>query len=153
MKAAAQCVAFLVAGALCGVVGAAGRPGCGRGSHSVGFVTPMLGAGALALRGASRTPPARSGAVGACMMFPDHAGDFKAGDKVRVVSDDVVFFHVKPAEFPDGYTVPKGAEGVVFKVATEDRQGRAVSANRPLIIKFEDPKFQAHFEACELEKL
>jgi len=141
-----------VAGALCGVVDAAGRPGGERATPRVGFVTPVHARGAVVLRGMSRNPPERSGAMGACMMFPDHAGDFKEGDKVKVVTDDVVLFHVQPKDHPDGYTVPKGSEGIVNKVATEDRQGRAVSANRPLIVKFENPKFMAHFEACELEK-
>eukprot|EP00284_Hemiselmis_tepida_P017096 CAMPEP_0174940490 /NCGR_PEP_ID=MMETSP1355-20121228/69287_1 /TAXON_ID=464990 /ORGANISM="Hemiselmis tepida, Strain CCMP443" /LENGTH=153 /DNA_ID=CAMNT_0016187545 /DNA_START=40 /DNA_END=501 /DNA_ORIENTATION=+ len=152
MKVAAQaCLAFLVAGALCGVAGAVGRPGGERAPHRMGFVTPML-LGGLRLRGFGRPPPPRSGAAAACMMFPDHCGDFKEGDKVKVTAEGVVLFHVQPKEHPDGFKVPKGAEGVVAKLATEDKQGRPVSTNRPLIVKFENPKFQAHFEANELEK-
>lgn len=45
------------------------------------------------------------------MMMPDHIGDFKVGDKVKIKEGNVVFWHVKPKDYPDGFTCPKGMEG------------------------------------------
>lgn len=87
------------------------------------------------------------------MAIPDVVGDFKEGDSVEVVGKDVIFFHVKPKEYPDGYTVPKGLKGTVKALVTTDaKTGKEVSPNRPLLVQFTEPKFMAHFEAKELKK-
>lgn len=87
------------------------------------------------------------------MGMPDVAGDFKVGDSVEVVGKEVVFFHVKPKDYPDGYTVPEGLKGTVKALVTTDtKSGKEVSPNRPLLVTFTEPKFMAHFEAKELKK-
>ena len=87
------------------------------------------------------------------MSMPDQVGDFKAGDKVAVVAKDVVMFHVKPKDYPDGYTIPEGSQGTIKSIANVDpKSGKEVSPNRPLLVTFDDPKFMAHFEARELKK-
>lgn len=85
-------------------------------------------------------------------LAEDNAGDFKAGDRVRVSHDSITLFVLK--DYPDGYSVPKGLEGEVIKVITVDpKSGKLVSPNRPILVKFESPKFQAHFESRELDKM
>lgn len=69
------------------------------------------------------------------------------GDRVRVI-ESVKLYHIpnhqgKPTEI-------QGLEGTVFKIVTE-WQGRPVSANFPILVKFEDPKFRAHLQEHELE--
>jgi Ferredoxin thioredoxin reductase variable alpha chain len=71
----------------------------------------------------------------------------KVGDRVRVI-EDIVVYHI-----PGGKGQPveiKGHEGLIEKIVTEWR-GRPVSANFPLLIKFEDPKFRAHLQEHEVE--
>ncbi len=85
------------------------------------------------------------------MVVSELIGDFNVGDRVRVIQNSITLFTVK--DHPDGYQVPKGAEGEIVKVITVDvKSGKPVSPNRPLLVKFNNPKFQAHFEARELEK-
>jgi hypothetical protein len=69
------------------------------------------------------------------------------GDRVRIVGS-VKVYHIpahkgKPTEI-------QGLEGTVDKLVTE-WQGRPVSANFPVLVKFEDPKFRAHMQEHELE--
>lgn len=69
------------------------------------------------------------------------------GDRVRV-TESVKLYHIpthkgKPTEI-------QGLEGTVLKIVTE-WQGRPVSANFPVLVKFEDPKFRAHLQEHELE--
>ena len=105
----------------------------------------------LSLRLPSKLCHFRSGSLGASMVLSDLISDFNVGDRVRVAQSSIVLFTVK--DHPDGYSVPKGAEGQIVKVITKDlKSGKPVSPNRPLLVKFENPKFQAHFEARELEK-
>jgi hypothetical protein len=86
------------------------------------------------------------------MVVSDLIGDFSVGDRVKVAQESIVLFTVK--DYPDGYPVPKGAEGQILKVITADpKSGKPVSPNRPLLVKFDNPKFQAHFEARELERI
>jgi hypothetical protein len=85
------------------------------------------------------------------MVVSELIGDFSVGDRVRVTQNSITLFTVK--DHPDGYQVPKGTEGEIVKVITIDvKSGKPVSPNRPLLVKFNNPKFQAHFEARELEK-
>lgn len=97
--------------------------------------------------------PRRQGAA-LRMSMGNLAGDFQPGDKVAVKSKAVlIMYHVKPKEYPDGYTVPQGLKGTVKSLANiEPKSGKEVSPNRPVLVTFEDPKFMAHFEAKELEK-
>ncbi len=71
----------------------------------------------------------------------------KVGDRVRVI-EAIVVYHIaggkgQPVEI-------QGYEGSIDKIVTEWR-GRPVSANFPLLVKFENPKFRAHLQEHELE--
>jgi hypothetical protein len=71
----------------------------------------------------------------------------KVGDRVRII-ESVKVYHIpahkgKPTEI-------RGYEGVIDKVITE-WQGRPVSANFPLLVKFDEPKFRAHLQENEVE--
>ena len=70
----------------------------------------------------------------------------KVGDRVRVKESIVVYHHPQSKQQP--FDV-KGMEGEVTKIITE-WQGRPVSANFPVMVKFEK-KFKAHFVEEELE--
>ncbi len=69
------------------------------------------------------------------------------GDRVRVVGS-VKVYHI-PAQKGKPMEI-QGLEGTVNKLVTE-WQGRPVSANFPVLVKFEDPKFRAHLQEHELE--
>jgi len=58
-------------------------------------------------------------------------------------------YHI--AKMKEGVDI-KGYEGEVVKVILE-RNGKELSLNRPVQVKFTDPKFVGHFEEEELEKL
>ena len=62
---------------------------------------------------------------------------FNVGDRVRVVSDAVVYHH------------PKHKAGLAS--VARDGSGAALSANRPVVVQFEEPRLTAHFEEGELE--
>lgn len=70
----------------------------------------------------------------------------KVGDRVRVKDSVLVYHHPenrgKPFEI-------KGSEGEVIGIATQ-WQGRPVSANFPIVVKF-SKKFKAHLRESELE--
>ncbi len=69
------------------------------------------------------------------------------GDRVRI-TESVVVYHI-----PGGKGQPveiKGYEGLIDKIVTEWR-GRPVSANFPILVKFENPKFRAHLQEHEVE--
>lgn len=68
------------------------------------------------------------------------------GDRVRVSESVIVYHHPQNKNQPFD-TV--GQEGEVTAIVTE-WQGRPVSANLPVVVKFEK-KFQAHFREDELE--
>lgn len=71
----------------------------------------------------------------------------KVGDRVRVTESVVVYHH--PAHKKEPFDI-KGLEGEVAAIVTE-WQGRPVSANFPVLVKFEK-RFRAHLreEECEL---
>lgn len=75
--------------------------------------------------------------------------ELHAGDKVRV-SKSVRMYHV-PKSGKDGVDV-KGMEGEVLAVVLE-KDGVPLSFNRPVRVKFTDPKFTGHFEETELETI
>lgn len=70
----------------------------------------------------------------------------KVGDHVCVKESVIVYHHPEHRNQP--FDV-KGQEGEVIAVI-EDWQGRPVSANLPVQVKF-DKKFRAHFRKDELE--
>ncbi|NES84715.1 MAG: ferredoxin--nitrite reductase [Moorea sp. SIO2B7] len=70
----------------------------------------------------------------------------KIGDRVRVITSVVVYHH--PEHKKDPFDI-KDMEGEVIDIVT-NWQGRPVSANLPVFVKF-DKKFKAHFREDEVE--
>jgi Ferredoxin thioredoxin reductase variable alpha chain len=71
----------------------------------------------------------------------------QVGDRVRVSTSVVIYHHPKHrGEATDIIN----EEGTIDKLATEWK-GRAVSANFPLVVKFDNNKLRAHLRADELE--
>ena len=70
----------------------------------------------------------------------------KVGDRVRVKESVVVYHH--PDHRNQGFDI-QGQEGEVIAIVKE-WQGRPVSANLPVQVKF-DKKFRAHLHEAELE--
>jgi Ferredoxin thioredoxin reductase variable alpha chain len=71
----------------------------------------------------------------------------QVGDRVRVSTSVVIYHHPKHrGEATDIIN----EEGTIDKLATEWK-GRPVSANFPLVIKFDKDKLRAHLRADELE--
>jgi len=72
----------------------------------------------------------------------------KVGDRVRVAKSVVVYTH--PQHKKTAFDI-KGMEGEVQQIVTE-HQGRPVSANLPILVKFDTEKrFSAHLREDELE--
>ena len=55
-------------------------------------------------------------------------------------------------KFKKGFEV-HGREGTVKTLILASKDGVEVSANRPVLVQFAEPKFMAHFEFGEVEKL
>lgn len=70
----------------------------------------------------------------------------KKGDRVRVTKSVIVYHHPKQRQKPFDI---KDFEGEVIEVM-EDWQGRPISPNLPILVKFEK-KFKAHLRQEELE--
>ncbi|HCF30079.1 MAG TPA: ferredoxin--nitrite reductase [Cyanobacteria bacterium UBA11049] len=70
----------------------------------------------------------------------------KAGDRIRVKESVIVYHHPENRNQPFDI---KGLEGEVIGVVTE-WQGRPVSANLPIYVKF-SKRFKAHLRENELE--
>ena len=71
----------------------------------------------------------------------------QVGDRVRVSTSVVIYHHPKHR----GVALDiKDREGSIDKIATEWK-GRPVSANFPLVVKFDEDKLKAHMRADELE--
>jgi len=70
----------------------------------------------------------------------------KVGDRVRVIQSTTVYHH--PANRGKPFDI-KDMEGDVIAIVTQ-WQGRPVSANLPIQVKF-DKKFRAHLRENELE--
>lgn len=68
------------------------------------------------------------------------------GDRVRVVTSVVVYHH--PEHKKQAFDL-QGMEGEILEIMKE-WQGRPISANLPVLVKF-NPKFRAHFRENELE--
>ncbi|MEB3310196.1 MAG: ferredoxin-thioredoxin reductase variable chain [Snowella sp.] len=72
----------------------------------------------------------------------------KVGDRVRVKTSIIVYHH------PDHRQQPfdiHGMEGEIIAILN-DWQGRPISANLPILVKFTKP-FRGHFREDELEIL
>lgn len=72
----------------------------------------------------------------------------KVGSRVRVIQSVIVYTHPQHRNKPFDI---KGMEGEVTEIIKE-WHGRPVSANLPVLVKF-DKKFKAHFREAELEPL
>ena len=72
----------------------------------------------------------------------------KAGDCIRIKESVIVYHHPEHRSQPFDI---KGLEGEVIGVVTE-WQGRPVSANLPIYVKF-SKRFKAHLRENELELL
>ena len=70
----------------------------------------------------------------------------KAGDRIRIKESVIVYHHPENRNQPFDI---KGLEGEVISVVTE-WQGRPVSANLPIYVKF-SKRFKAHLRENELE--
>lgn len=70
----------------------------------------------------------------------------KTGDRVRVRESVIVYHHPKHKKQPFDL---KGMEGEIIEIVT-NWQGRPVSANLPVLVKFEK-RFRAHFRDDEVE--
>jgi Ferredoxin thioredoxin reductase variable alpha chain len=71
----------------------------------------------------------------------------QVGDRIRVKTSVVIYHH--PKHRGVGVDI-QNQEGTIDKIATEWK-GRPVSANFPLIIKFDNDKLRAHLRVDELE--
>jgi hypothetical protein len=72
----------------------------------------------------------------------------KVGDRVRVQNSVVIYHHPEHRNQPFDM---QGQEGEVVGIMKE-WQGRPVSANLPVLVKFMN-KLKAHFQEVELEVL
>ncbi|MFB2833909.1 ferredoxin-thioredoxin reductase variable chain [Floridanema evergladense] len=70
----------------------------------------------------------------------------KIGDRIRVKQSVIVYHH--PQHKGEAFDI-KGLEGEIVAIIHE-WQGRPVSANLPIQVKF-DKKFKAHFRENEVE--
>jgi Ferredoxin thioredoxin reductase variable alpha chain len=71
----------------------------------------------------------------------------QVGDRVRVNTSVIIYHHPKHR----GQAVDiQNFEGTIDKIATEWK-GRPVSANFPLVVKFDLDKLRAHMRSEELE--
>ncbi|MDZ7957937.1 MAG: ferredoxin-thioredoxin reductase variable chain [Aulosira sp. DedQUE10] len=70
----------------------------------------------------------------------------KVGDRVRVKESVVVYHH--PEHRSQAFDL-QGSEGEIAAIVTQ-WQGRPVSANLPILVKF-SKKFKAHLRENELE--
>jgi hypothetical protein len=71
----------------------------------------------------------------------------QAGDRVRVKTSVIIYHHPKHR----GRAVDiLNQEGTIDKIATEWK-GRPISANFPLVVKFDNDKLRAHLREDELE--
>ena len=71
------------------------------------------------------------------------------GDRIRVKETVIVYHYPKSRNKPFDL---KGMEGEIVGIATQDPQGTYITANLPLIVKFEG-KFRAHLKEEEVEAL
>jgi hypothetical protein len=73
----------------------------------------------------------------------------QVGDRVRVSTSVIVYHH--PKHRGVAFDI-QNQEGIIDKIATEWK-GRPISANFPLVVKFDNDKLRAHLRADELEKI
>jgi hypothetical protein len=73
----------------------------------------------------------------------------QVGDRVRVSTSVVIYHH--PKHRGEAIDIIS-QEGTIAKLAT-DWKGRPVSANFPLVVKFDNDKLRAHLREDELEAI
>ena len=93
----------------------------------------------------SRRPLVFSASSSTLPECDDHVGSFTVGDRVRVIESNVVLWH-RPAFRKEGFN-PRGLVGTVVRVRNEQR----LTVTKPLVVKFNEPPFSAHFSSDELE--
>lgn len=101
----------------------------------------FVGAAPLPLSRAPATP------VGprCCTEAPSK---YSVGDKVRVAVSPMVFYSVSGAvNQPTDIT---GCTGTIAKII-DKVNGFAISATKPVVVKFSEPRFMGHFDDDELE--
>ncbi|KAJ8902925.1 hypothetical protein NDN08_006243 [Rhodosorus marinus] len=82
-----------------------------------------------------------------CLCMGSATPQFESGVKVRVKSS-VIMYHL-PSKRGQEVDV-KGLEGEVQKTTLE-KDGVPLTLNRPVLVKFTDPRFSGHFAEDELE--
>lgn len=75
--------------------------------------------------------------------------DFKPGQKVRVKKSLIMYHHPKHKNSP--YDM-EGLEGEI-KGDISEREGVRLSATKPFVVQFANPKFVAHFDDTEIEAI
>lgn len=73
----------------------------------------------------------------------------QVGDRVRV-KESVVVYH-NPSHRNQPFDL-QGMMGEVVEIVRE-WHGKPISANFPVVVKFDDTKFRAHLRETELEKV
>lgn len=71
----------------------------------------------------------------------------KVGDRIRVKESVVVYHHPNHRNQPFEL---QGMTGEIIDIVRE-WQGRPISANFPVVVKFDDSRFRAHLKDVELE--
>ncbi|NJO80622.1 MAG: ferredoxin--nitrite reductase [Cyanobacteria bacterium RM1_2_2] len=71
----------------------------------------------------------------------------KVGDRVRVKESVIVYHHPNHRNQPFDL---QGMSGEIVDIVRE-YQGKPISANFPVVIKFDDSRFRAHLRENELE--
>jgi hypothetical protein len=71
----------------------------------------------------------------------------KVGDRIRVKEAVTIYHHPKHRNQPFDL---QGMTGEIIEIVREWR-GRPISANFPLVIKFDESRFRAHLKETEVE--
>jgi hypothetical protein len=127
--------------------------------RGIGFVSHAASVPGLSLRAgriAARSGGGRKTAVAAPlsleMRICDLSGDFKVGDKVKL-QKDLKVYHVKPKDFPDGFTIKKEWVGEVQDILTKNPE---ITPDKPILVVYKQPeappKFVVHTDSGEIQK-
>mmetsp|Transcript_44016 Transcript_44016/g.68824 ORF Transcript_44016/g.68824 Transcript_44016/m.68824 type:complete len:149 (-) Transcript_44016:26-472(-) len=144
----ARAALFLaVVAAVVGLGACGGMDMRGQRGGILGFAGPVGASGFSLRQGLGRRSSAPSNI---CMnAIDDLVGDFKVGDKVKVVKECEAY-HIFPRE-PEAVKVEAGKKGVVSAVMMTKFPNS--TPNRPIIVQFTEPKkFKMHFECDEIAK-
>lgn len=99
--------------------------------------------------GAFQLHPTSFSRVTRILGHPEHENPDKLniGDRVKVVAEGIKLTHLP--KFKGGFH-PTGLEGEIKAFLFKSKDGVEVSVNRPVLVSFADPKFNAHFEFNEI---